>query len=157
MWENQRRQVFGIFVIGAIGLMAAPARAELLWDDPADLERRIDATMRRILPARCLPPKPPRGYAPKTDIEPDMPALIGYNEARATGPREIAYEVVVRIDKACFETASRALQRRVARGKPIFSVKVARAVEQYYDADGGPTFIFRFNVTAAEARSVDRG
>ena len=133
----------------ALLLTCAPARAELLWDDGADLEQRIDRTMRTVLPRRCTLPAV---SVPASDAE--STSLIGYNNARASGERQISYEVVVRVDRPCFQAAQRALRQRVRNRRAVISNKTASAVEAYFDADGGPTFIFRFPATAAEVRSL---
>ncbi len=125
------------FLVLAVSTSAV--RAECLWDDRADLDKRFKAFVAASVSASCKPLK------------------TGYMTLLVQEPRTLKFEMVVRMSKSCFAKTSKALGKLQKQGKLIACRgNRATAVESYPNADGGPTFMIVFRASKAEMREAGR-
>jgi hypothetical protein len=117
-------------------------RAEWLWDDREDVRNEFQKLITANLSKECSPRK-------VTDV-------FGYQSAYRAGERSIAYEMVLHLDKPCFETLVRKLKGLKQANQLKLRAKVPDRFADIYKADGGPTVVFYFPATEGDLHDIER-
>ena len=131
------------WLFAAVIVLCLPsvARAEWLWGDTPDVKREFEGLVTTNLSQQCQ----------QTNSEP-----FGYQSAYVTPKGQIGYEMVLRLDKACFDALVRRLRRLKTQKRLALRNKIPTSVADFYNADGGPTIIFHFSASELDLKDLER-
>jgi hypothetical protein len=124
-------------------LLPQSAKAEWLWNDPDSLRVRFK---------KLINDKLPKGYHAPKGTE-----LFGSQNAYEGDKNEIAYEMVIRLDEACFQKLSKKLGELKRQDKLVLGNKKPSRLFSKFNADGGPTIIFYFPASDSDLRDLNKG
>ena len=114
-----------------------------MWNDPDSLRVRFK---------KLINDKLPKGYHAPKGTE-----LFGSQNAYEGDKNEIAYEMVIRLDEACFQKLSKKLGELKRQDKLVLGNKKPSRLFSKFNADGGPTIIFYFPASDSDLRDLNKG
>jgi uncharacterized protein YcfL len=121
-----------------------PSMPKWIWSERADPGVEFEKFITNNLSKDCR----------KTTYSSDVSSLFGYkNYWKAENG--IAYEIIVRLDKQCFEKLRETIENQKAKSSLVIHDKTPNKLFFNYGADGGPTIIFYFDEKDVDISSIE--